>query len=181
VPHGVDYEKICLPAQHQANNHASGTLLPQGRSTNKRFIFLFQSAALWRKGMDVLLDAYTAEFSSHDDVLLILHSIYGDADVFAYLDEVLAKAHNNNTSPHIIRYGTRLSSTDNALLRSAANVFVMPTRAEGFGLTIAEAMACGLPVITTDQGAHMDFVNASNAILVKSKRVICHRWVSLLI
>lgn len=46
------------------------------------------------------------------------------------------------------------------------NVFVFTSFMEGFGLPPLEAMACGIPVITTDCGGVRDFADASNAIIV---------------
>ena len=46
-----------------------------------------------------------------------------------------------------------LSGDELAGLYTACNCLVHPYRGEGFGLPIAEAMACGLPVIVTGYGA----------------------------
>lgn len=50
-----------------------------------------------------------------------------------------------------------------------ADVFIMPSLAEGFGITALEAMAAGLPVVVTKVGGLLDIVeNEKTGILVKS-------------
>lgn len=44
---------------------------------------------------------------------------------------------------------------------SAANVFVLATRNEGWANVLLEAMACGLPVVATDVGGNREVVNSS--------------------
>lgn len=51
-------------------------------------------------------------------------------------------------------------------LYSAADVFAMPSRREPFGLVALEAMACGLPVVATDQGGLAEFVTEEAGALV---------------
>ena len=46
-----------------------------------------------------------------------------------------------------------VSETDLPLLYNAASVFVYPSLYEGFGLPLLEAMACGVPVITSNKSS----------------------------
>jgi glycosyltransferase involved in cell wall biosynthesis len=48
----------------------------------------------------------------------------------------------------------------------AADVLVFPTLSDGFGMVVAEAMAHGLPVITTDQAGAADLVTPDNGLVV---------------
>ena len=48
-----------------------------------------------------------------------------------------------------------------------ADCFVAPTRGEGFGMTILNAMACGLPVVVTkdSNSGHMDFCKNKDSVV----------------
>ena len=62
-----------------------------------------------------------------------------------------------------------LSDDELAGLYTACDCLVHPYRGEGFGLPIAEAMACGLPVIVTGYGAALDYCNEENAYLIPAR------------
>ena len=47
-----------------------------------------------------------------------------------------------------------------------ANVFVSPTRADAFNIPCIEAMACGLPTLTTNFGGQTDYVTEDNGWIV---------------
>jgi glycosyltransferase involved in cell wall biosynthesis len=51
----------------------------------------------------------------------------------------------------------------------ASDIFVFPTENEAFGISVIEAMACGLPVISTYVGGLKDIVyNRKNGLVIKS-------------
>ena len=49
---------------------------------------------------------------------------------------------------------------------ASADVFVLPTLYEGYGMAVAEALACGLPVVSTNTGAIADLVGDKAGIVV---------------
>lgn len=59
-----------------------------------------------------------------------------------------------------------LPPEDIIVLMHAAQAFVYPSRAEGFGIPILEAMAAGTPVITSDRGGSFDEVAGDAALFV---------------
>jgi glycosyltransferase involved in cell wall biosynthesis len=64
-----------------------------------------------------------------------------------------------------------LSRTDVYALEAACDVFVSLHRSEGFGLAVAECMALGKPVISTDWSATAEFVTIDNGCPVRVKLV----------
>jgi glycosyltransferase involved in cell wall biosynthesis len=54
-------------------------------------------------------------------------------------------------------------------LYTASDCLVHPYRGEGFGLPVLEAMACGVPVITTAGGATDDFCSPDEVFLIPSE------------
>jgi glycosyltransferase involved in cell wall biosynthesis len=53
-----------------------------------------------------------------------------------------------------------------SLLYNQGDCFVCPTMGEGWGLTIGEAMSCGLCPIVTGWGGQTDFINKDNGFLI---------------
>ncbi len=54
---------------------------------------------------------------------------------------------------------------------SASDIFVLPTRNEGCCNAIIEAMACGLPIITSDRDFNKDILNKKNAMLINPDNI----------
>jgi hypothetical protein len=124
----------------------------QGYRASSRFTFLSVFAWGERKAPEVMLKAYAKAFSSHDNVLLVLKVFNHDlrVDVRA---QIAALNLPDNGAPVALIYNQELPTAQMGSLYRSADCFVLPTRGEGWGLPILEAMACGLPVIATNWGA----------------------------
>ena len=53
------------------------------------------------------------------------------------------------------------------ILYNIADVLAVPSRIEGFGLVAVEALACGTPVIATNQGGLPEFINEKVGAIVE--------------
>lgn len=159
VPNGIDASLF--------NPNAPRMALP----TQKKFKFLFVGGTIWRKGPDVLLDAYLRAFTAQDDVCLVIKDMGGDSFYKGQnLAEQIKQIAANPDAPEILYLSDPIAPADIPDLYTACDCLVHPYRGEGFGLPIAEAMACGLPVIVTGAGACLDFCDDSNAYLIPAAR-----------
>ena len=128
--------------------------------TTKRFKFLFVGGTIFRKGIDVLLDAYVRTFSATDDVTLIIKDMGGNSFYKGQTaEQLIENIRKNPNAPEILYTDATLTEKQLAELYRSCDVFVSPYRGEGFSLPTLEAMACGLPVIVTHGGATDDFVD----------------------
>lgn len=144
---------------------------PYPFTSDHGYRFLFVGGTIVRKGIDLLLDAYVSNFSRRDDVCLVIKdfgtgSYYRDQNHAAQIRELL----RDPAAPAIEYIDRELTVEEMHSLYRGCDALVHPYRGEGFGLPIAEAMACGLPVIVTDAGGASDFCTDRTAQLIPSRR-----------
>ena len=131
---------------------------------HRPFTFLNIGSGFPRKGVDVLLEAYFTEFTASDNVRLVIKTFPNPHnDVAAQIEAWRKKTPNPPACLHIDR---DLAPETLDQLYSEADCLAYPTRAEGFGLPIAEAMAYRIPVIVTAYSGHMDFCSDDTAFLL---------------
>jgi glycosyltransferase involved in cell wall biosynthesis len=136
--------------------------------TKKKFKFFHNSTARKRKGVDVLLKAYFAEFTKNDDICLVIKSFPGPDNM---VNEILNELKNDN-SPEVEHiYSPDLTDQEIVNLVNTCDVGVYPSRAEGFGLPIAESMYHGKVTIATNYSSYLDFCDSQNSFLVDYKLV----------
>jgi len=104
------------------------------------------------KGYDVLIHAAASVVAQFPDVSF---SIAGDVLEPDYFMELQAIIQNFNLTDHIHFLG---GVTDLKQHLREADIFVLPSRSEGFSNAIVEAMAASLPVIATNVGGNSEAV-----------------------
>ena len=164
IPGGIDVERFRPEATPL---HLAGT-----RGT------VFLSVFEWRrrKGWDVLLRAWAEAFGPEADATLVLRTYPVGAPAGAdrramlesAIDEFLLTACGRRrceVAP-IVVLTDLIPDAQLPSLYTAADVYVSPTRGEGWGRPFMEAMACGRPVIATRWSAHLEFMRDTNSLLL---------------
>jgi len=132
---GIAAEKVkVLPLGFEAEKIPF--VLPETRFSKRPLRLLFAGTATQRKGISYLLEAMQLIGQTRDIELHVVGGIQGSGNAFWR-----NKAH--------FKYHTAVSQYEMFRLYQEYDALVLPTVFEGFGLVIVEAMAAGLPVITT--------------------------------
>ncbi|PIN18529.1 Mannosylfructose-phosphate synthase [Handroanthus impetiginosus] len=137
-------------------------------NSKNRFVFLSIFKWEYRKGWDVLLRSYLKEFSAADNVALYMltNAYHSDRDfgnkIVEYVKDSDLEEPVNVWAP-IYVVGDHIAQVDLPRLYMAANAFVLPSRGEGWGRPIVEAMAMSLPVITTNWSGPTEYLTDENS------------------
>ncbi len=127
------------------------------------FVTFFHSAGVSpeRKGTDLVIKAFAR---LHGPAKLIIHS---QTDLIKNYPELAGMMDILIKEKRLIIEQKTVPAPG---LYHLGDVYAYPSRLDGIGLTLAEALACGLPAITSDNPPMNEFVNESNGQLVKIDR-----------
>lgn len=130
-----------------------------GIEYNGEKIIFFAGKLAHFKGVDVLLDAAKLyEKALKDDAVTI---IAGNGELY---DSLVHK--KNSLSLNKTHFLGHIYQEELVDLYNIANVSCVPSRTEPFGLVAIEALACGAPVVGTNQGGLPDFITKEVGDLV---------------
>lgn len=143
---------------------------------NEEFVFL--SVNSWtgnindRKGTDLLIRAFDEEFKDEKVKLVLkIGTFWMKNDVEMYKKSILNILGHDN--PNIVINSDYVPEKELVTYYQNSDCFVSPTKGEGFGMTILNAMASGLPVIVTKDknSGHMDFCKNPSILWIESKEI----------
>ena len=128
-------------------------------SRNKEFIFLTIALLTENKCINNLIKAFASKFSGKEHIKLI---IGGHGNERARLDALVLELGLQSQ----VRFLGSLTRTQVIDAMADADVFVLPSRYETFGVVIVEALALGKPVIATRCGGPEYIVETGDGVLV---------------
>lgn len=144
LPLGVDIERF-MPSKNKL------------KDTSSEFVIVFVGNIGVEKGVDVLLSALLLSEAKH--CRIILHG--GVIDYFVSTLKALTEKLNSKGITVTFRTGDPYKSY------AEADLFILPSLHESFGLTVLEAMASGLPIIVSNTvGASQHIIEGKNGFVV---------------
>lgn len=154
---------VTMPLPLTAREPAALTRAELGLPDGFLFLFTFDFASgFGRKNPLGTIDAFSRAFAPGSGAKLAIKHIGGDEHPRdRALMEEAAWAH-----PDVHLVGDHLPADRQAALTQACDCYVSLHRSEGFGLTIAEAVLAGKPVVATAYSGPLDFLGPSSAYLV---------------
>jgi len=142
---------ICDTKRYGAPDVRQVAEIRQQQALEGKTVFLFSGALIERKGPDVLLEAFAGLARERSDVALV---VLGEGPMRAGLEDS-----PDGPVRDAVRFVGHVKQADLPAWFAAADVFVFPSRHDGWAVVINEACAAGLPIITTGAvGAAHDLV-----------------------
>lgn len=114
--------------------------------TKNKKIILFFSRLNFKKGLDLLIDAYAKITLTRDDV----HLVIAGPDNEGYGQQVKQWITSHNLNNRVTFTGMLRGEAKLEVLYDS-DIFVLPSYSENFGISVIEAMICGLPVIVSNK------------------------------
>ena len=145
--------------------------------------FLFLGRLHEKKGCDLLIEAFAALRNSSGagpPLHLVLAGPCADEEYLRHLKRLAAAATNDDGS---ITFTGMLSGDRKWGAFSAAEAFVLPSHQENFGIAVVEALACGTPVLISNQINIWREIEADGAGFVENDDLagttaLLKRWVA---
>lgn len=138
----------------------------------ERPMVLFLSRIHHKKGLDLLVPAFAKVAEKHPDVVLV---IAGPDSPDGYRAKVQAMLDEHNVVDRCVFTGMLYCSARIEAMVDA-DLFVLPSYQENFGIVVIEAMAAGTPVVISDQvNMHEDVLRANTGVVISTEveQLVC--------
>ncbi|NLA36878.1 MAG: glycosyltransferase family 4 protein [Actinobacteria bacterium] len=154
---------VPVPLEFEVGEGTAAARAALGLDDRFTFLFSFDYLSIaQRKNPEGVIEAYRRAFPEVGSTRLIIKSMNGDL----HLDQLEELRHGISDRSDIEVRDTFLPAKQRLDLMAAIDCYVSLHRSEGLGLTMAEAMAAGTPVIATKHSGNLDFMTPESGILI---------------
>lgn len=171
VPTNWDREKfrklgVTVPiyvfAQGIDKDYFHPDIAPMNFETPETFKFVCNACWDPRKNLPNLIRAFKMEFKEQENVCLVIKTM--NNGLVEDIGAEVKKIRYEKDSAHVYIKEAGLKKEEVGCLYTASDCLVLATHGEGWGLPLFEALACGIPVITTDYGAPKETLRDENGV-----------------
>ena len=157
IPNSVDIERFSPVSPDEKIRLRDSLMIPRDAQVG-----VYTGRLVSTKGLPLLLRSWESIVERHPDALLLLVGAGGvgiqncESDLRSFV--------SSNALERNVRFTGSVNNVHQYL--QASDFFVFPTEREAFGISVIEALACGLPVVTTATGGIRDIVTDRETALV---------------
>jgi glycosyltransferase involved in cell wall biosynthesis len=158
---GPQVRAVRLPAEVPAPDSGASDQVRAALGVDDRPIVLCVGSHEPRKNHLAVLHAARLQWTRGDDFSLVF--VGGNAWASAEFEATVTELREAGRAVHTVR-----ALSDDLLFAAyrSARLTVFPSLIEGFGLPVAESIACGTPVITSDYGSMAELAEGGGTVLV---------------
>jgi len=150
IPHFVAIPQL----QHGRDDAGRHALRQELSIPSDATVLLFIGAIIRRKGVDLLAESFARLAQRQHDLWLIAVGPSGKKEAASheevFVQDLKERIDGAHASSRVVWTGTVRDKNVLARYYSAADIFVLPTRAEGLANVLIEASSAGIPVVATD-------------------------------
>ena len=171
---GIIKEKLKVMPLGVDTNKYNPNVTPMTINHVKPFVFMNVLDWSTRKNPEAMVAAFLQEFNNVDDACFVIKSYTGAADensrrIITGSINKLRTIYKSNAS--ILFIPDFIKSDLMPSLHKAANCWVNLSRGEGHDMGALQSLACGVPVIGSDNTAHQEYLNNQNGYLVPCNKI----------
>ena len=128
---------------------------------DKKYI-LFLSRINWKKGLDILIPAFSEISKIYKDIYLVI----AGPDEEKYGEKVRKWINDYKIPSEKIIFKGPLYNEEKIAILKNAQIFVLPSYSENFGIVVVEAMAAGVPVVISNKVGIYEEVKKNEAGII---------------
>jgi glycosyltransferase involved in cell wall biosynthesis len=170
VPNGLDFSEFKEPPEKRYLETRYPVLV------GKRNM-LFLGRINIKKGIDILIESFKKLAEEYKDLFLVL----AGPDNENYGEEIKVRLGKYGVLNKTIFTGM-ITGKEKLSVYNDAELFVLPSYSENFGMSVVEAMACGVPVVISNKvGIYKEVENNKAGVVVETNPESLHRGIKSLL